>query len=256
MGARKTSARKIRLIKKTKQASAVPAWVILKTKRTVRTNPKARQWRSTDVEVGQLSQELERVYTIPLGKVLLSQSQHRAVRAINMIREFGRKHMKTQEIKIDEELAQLIWSRGVRSPPRKIRVKMTKTDDGYILVTNYEEGTESDETDSKKSPEIKQKVEPQTDDADAIEVTEETLKEAKSAPKEAKPKAEEPAPKEAKPKAKEPKAEKPAPKEAKPKAKEAKAEKSKAKEAKPKAKEAKPKAEKPKAKEAKPKSKE
>ena len=249
MGARKTSARKIRLIKKTKQASAVPAWVILKTKRSVRTNPKARQWRSTDVEVGQLSQELERVYTIPLGKVLLSQSQHRAVRAINMIREFGRKHMKTQEIKIDEELAQLIWSRGVRSPPRKIRVKMTKTDDGYILVTNYEEGTESDETDSKKSPEIKQKVEPQTDDADAIEVTEETLKEAKSAPKEAKPKAEEPAPKEAKPKSKEVKAEKPAPKEAKPKSKEAKAEK-------PKAKEAKPKTEKPKAKEAKPKSKE
>ena len=212
MGARKTSARKIRLIKKTKQASAVPAWVILKTKRTVRTNPKARQWRSTDVEVGQLSQELERVYTIPLGKVLLSQSQHRAVRAINMIREFGRKHMKTQEIKIDEELAQLIWSRGVRSPPRKIRVKMTKTDDGYILVTNYEEGTESDETDSKKSPEIKQKVEPQTDDPDAIEVTEETLKEA-TAPKE--PKAEKPAPKEAKPKTEKPKA-----KEAKPKSKE------------------------------------
>ena len=204
MGARKTSARKIRLIKKTKQASAVPAWVILKTKRTVRTNPKARQWRSTDVEVGQLSQELERVYTIPLGKVLLSQSQHRAVRAINMIREFGRKHMKTQEIKIDEELAQLIWSRGVRSPPRKIRVKMTKTDDGYILVTNYEEGTESDDTDSKKSPEIKQKVEPQTDDADAIEVTEETLKEEQSAPKEAKPKTEKPAPKEAKPKTEKP----------------------------------------------------
>ena len=80
---------------------------------------------------------------------------------------------------------------------------MTKTDDGYILVTNYEEGSESDETDSKKSPEIKQKVEPQIDDADAIEVTEETLKEAK-------------------PKAKEAKEEKPAPKEAKPKAKEAK----------------------------------
>jgi len=172
-----------------------------------------------------LSQELERVYTIPLGKVLLSQSQHRAVRAINMIREFGRKHMKTQEIKIDEELAQLIWSRGVRSPPRKIRVKMTKTDDGYILVTNYEEGTESDETDSKKSPEIKQKVEPQIDDADAIEVTEETLKEEKLAPKEAKvetPKAKEAKPKTEKPKAKEakPKTEKPKAKEAKPKSKE------------------------------------
>jgi len=208
-----------------------------------------------------LSQELERVYTIPLGKVLLSQSQHRAVRAINMIREFGRKHMKTQEIKIDEELAQLIWSRGVRSPPRKIRVKMTKTDDGYILVTNYEEGTESDETDSKKSPEIKQKVEPQIDDADAIEVTEETLKEEKLAPKEAKtekPKAKEAKPKTEKPKAKEakPKTEKPKAKEAKPKTEKPKAKEAKPKTEKPKAKEAKPKTEKPKAKEAKPKSKE
>ena len=169
-----------------------------------------------------MSQELERVYTIPLGKVLLSQSQHRAVRAINMIREFARKHMKTQEIKIDEEVAHLIWSKGVRSPPRKIRVKMTKTDDGYILVTNYEDDGESDEKDSKKSPEIKQKVEPQTDDPDAIEVTEETLKEV--APKEVAPK--EVAPKEEKPK---PKAKESKPKEEKPKPK--------AKESKPKSKE-------------------
>ena len=147
-----------------------------------------------------MSQELERVYTIPLGKVLLSQSQHRALRAINMIREFARKHMKTQEIKIDEEVAHLIWSKGVRSPPRKIRVKLTKTDDGYILVTNYQDDAESDEKDSKKSPEIKQKVEPQTD-ADAIEVTEETLKEGTIETE--KPKAKESKPKAEKPKAKE-----------------------------------------------------
>lgn len=52
MSTRKTSSRKIRLIKKTKQTSPVPTWVILKTKRSVRTNPKRRAWRSTDVEVG------------------------------------------------------------------------------------------------------------------------------------------------------------------------------------------------------------
>ena len=191
-----------------------------------------------------MSQELERVYTIPLGKVLLSQSQHRAVRAINMIREFARKHMKTNQVKIDEEVSHLIWSRGVRSPPRKIRVRMVKTDDGYILVSKYEGEEESEE---KKSPEIEQKVEPQTDNVEEIEVTEETLKEEIT---EAKPKADKP--KEAKPKADKPKEAKPKadkPKEAKPKA-------DKPKEAKPKAdkpKEAKPKADKPK--EAKPKSK-
>ena len=161
-----------------------------------------------------MSQELERVYTIPLGKVLLSQSQHRAVRAINMIREFARKHMKTEQIKIDEEVAHLIWARGVRSPPRKIRVRMTKTDDGYILVSNYEDEGETTET---KSPEIEQKVEPQKD-VEAIELTEEELKEETpeiEASKESKPKAEKPKAKESKPKAEKPKA-----KESKPKDKE------------------------------------
>jgi len=52
MAARKSSPRKIRLLKKIKQTSAVPAWIILKTNRSVRTNPKRRAWRSTDVEVG------------------------------------------------------------------------------------------------------------------------------------------------------------------------------------------------------------
>ncbi len=165
-----------------------------------------------------MSQELERVYTVPLGKVLLSQSQHRAVRAINMIREFARKHMKTQEIKIDEEVAHLIWSKGVRSPPRKIRVRMTKTDDGFILVSKYEGESESEEKDTKKSPEIKQEPELQIEDPDAIEVTEETLKEETAEiekPKADKPKEEKPKAKESKPKADKPKEEKPKAKESK-----------------------------------------
>ncbi len=52
MAAHKSTPRKIRLMKKLKQSSAVPAWVIVKTKRKVRTNPKKRQWRRTDVRVG------------------------------------------------------------------------------------------------------------------------------------------------------------------------------------------------------------
>ena len=103
-----------------------------------------------------MSQELERVYTINLGKALLSQSQHRAVRAINMIKEFARHHMKVETVKIEEELAHLIWSRGVRSPPRKVRVRMSKTDDGFILVSRYEEAVEPKETPEKKSKAEKQ----------------------------------------------------------------------------------------------------
>ena len=106
-----------------------------------------------------MSQELERVYTINLGKVKLSQSQHRAVRAINMIREFARHHMKVETIKIEEELAQQIWSKGVRSPPRKVRVRMTKTDEGFILVSRYDEEVESKAITESKSEKVVDEVE-------------------------------------------------------------------------------------------------
>ena len=105
-----------------------------------------------------MSQELERVYTINLGKVLLSQSQHRAVRAINMIREFARHHMKVETIKIEEELAHQIWARGVRNPPRKIRVRMSKTEEGYVLVSQYDEEVEP----PKETPKVEEKVEEET----------------------------------------------------------------------------------------------
>ena len=105
-----------------------------------------------------MSQELERVYTIPLGKVKLSQSQHRAVRAINMIREFARHHMKIETIKIDEELARYIWSKGVRSPPRKIKVRMSKTDEGYVLVSLFTDDVETTTTPEKETKEVEAKV--------------------------------------------------------------------------------------------------
>ena len=149
-----------------------------------------------------MSQELERVYTINLGKVKLSQSQHRAVRAINMIREFARHHMKVEEIKIEEELAHQVWARGVRRPPRKIRVRMTKTDDGYILVSQYDEEAESKVTPEKDTKKVEDKVEEPSKEAPKKE------KPSKEAPKKEKPAKE--APKKEKPAKQAPKKEKPA----------------------------------------------
>jgi large subunit ribosomal protein L31e len=116
-----------------------------------------------------LSQELERVYTIPLGKVKLSQSQHRAVRAINMIKEFARHHMKVEEIKIEEDLSHLIWSKGVRNPPRKVRVRLSKTDEGYILVSLYDEDVESAVTPEKETKKVEDKVEEAPAEKPAVE---------------------------------------------------------------------------------------
>ena len=143
-----------------------------------------------------MSQEFERVYTIPLGKVLLSANTHRAVRAINMIKEFARRHMKTYEIKIDEEVSHQIWARGVRSPPRKIRVKMTKTDEGHILVSSYEEEVESTAIPEVEPPKVTKEVE-----AEKVEVEEDGEVEEYVPTKTSEDKIEEEVKKESKPKA-------------------------------------------------------
>ena len=100
-----------------------------------------------------MSQEtVERVYTINLGKVLLSPNNQRAKRAINMIREFAIHHMKSESVKIEEDVSHLIWARGIRHPPRKIRVKLTKDDDGTVLISKYQEEKPKKEEEVEKKP--------------------------------------------------------------------------------------------------------
>jgi len=105
-----------------------------------------------------MSQDVERVYTVNLGKVLLSPNNQRAKRAINVIKEFARHHLKIEQVKIEEDVSLLLWARGIKHPPRKIRVRMTKTDEGYVLVSKYEGEEESIEKEEEKTE--PQKVEP------------------------------------------------------------------------------------------------
>ncbi len=117
-----------------------------------------------------MSQEAERVYTINLGKVWLSPNNQRAKRAINMIKEFAEHHMKTEQIKIDPELSQEVWKRGIRSPPRKIRVRMAKTEDGDVMVSPYEDDVKPKEDKPKKSDkkaETKEDAKPESEAKDA-----------------------------------------------------------------------------------------
>ena len=111
-----------------------------------------------------MSQDVERVYTVNLGKVLLSPDNQRAKRAVNMIKEFARHHMKIEQVKLEEDVSHLLWSKGIKHPPRKIRVRMTKTDEGYVLVSIYEGEEESIKEEEKKAepePKPEPKAEPE-----------------------------------------------------------------------------------------------
>lgn len=79
--------------------------------------------------------ELERIYTVPLSRAWITARHKRTRRAVKILREFAEKHMKSEEIKIDTELNERLWNRGITRPPRKITVKMEKDEDGVVTIS-------------------------------------------------------------------------------------------------------------------------
>ncbi|HYZ65143.1 MAG TPA: 50S ribosomal protein L31e, partial [Nitrososphaeraceae archaeon] len=90
-------------------------------------------------------ESVSRIYTINFGKALLTPRYRRTDRVVNMIREFARKHMKTDEVKLDQELNRHVWKKGKANPPRRLRVRMMKDEDGIVIVSPYEEPTKKSE---------------------------------------------------------------------------------------------------------------
>lgn len=86
-----------------------------------------------------IEENVTRVYTINLGRAWLTPQHKRTDRVVNMIREFAQKHMKSGEVKLDQDLNRQIWARGKTNPPRKVRVKMVKDEDDVVTVSLYEE---------------------------------------------------------------------------------------------------------------------
>lgn len=83
--------------------------------------------------------EEERVYTIPLKRAWVSKRVARSPKAMKVLKSFVTKHMKSDEVKIDSSLNSIIWARGIESPPRKVRVRVTKDKEGVVNVYPLEE---------------------------------------------------------------------------------------------------------------------
>lgn len=96
---------------------------------------------------------LSRIYTINLGKAWLTPRYRRTDRVVNMIREFAEKHMKTNEVKLDQELNRHVWKKGKANPPRRLRVRMTKDEDGIVIVSPYEEAITKESDNSEATDE-------------------------------------------------------------------------------------------------------
>ena len=77
----------------------------------------------------------ERYYVVPLAKKGFEKSPRwkRSKKAMIVLREFLTRHMKPEgDVFVSQELNERVWENGIKNPPRKIRIRVTKSVDGVV----------------------------------------------------------------------------------------------------------------------------
>lgn len=83
--------------------------------------------------------KIEREYVIPLREKSRVVARYKKTpKAVKTIKEFLAKHMKVEnrdlnKVKIDKDLNQFLWTRGIRKHPHKIKVKAIKEGEKIIV---------------------------------------------------------------------------------------------------------------------------
>lgn len=84
-------------------------------------------------------EKIEKEYTIPLRKKIRVVPRYKKTnKAVKSIKEFVVRHMKIRDrdlnkVKLDKFLNETLWSRGIKNPPTKIKVKVIKDGDSVIV---------------------------------------------------------------------------------------------------------------------------
>ena len=79
----------------------------------------------------------ERIYTVPLAKEFMkTKNWKRTKKAVKALRQFAVRHMKPEGdfVFISQDVNERLWENGIKNPPRKIRVRMTKSVEGLVRV--------------------------------------------------------------------------------------------------------------------------
>ncbi|TFG19235.1 MAG: hypothetical protein EU530_06870 [Promethearchaeota archaeon] len=77
----------------------------------------------------------ERIYVVPLAKDFRkAPNWNRTKRAVKTLRTFVNRHMKPEALYVSQEVNERLWENGIKNPPRKIRVRVTKSVEGLVRV--------------------------------------------------------------------------------------------------------------------------
>ena len=125
--------------------------------------------------------ELKREYVVPLRrKMRTAPKWRRSKKAVSVLKDFMRKHMKTEDVVICSDLNEYIWKCGNKKPPGKVSVVALKTDVNGIEKTIVSLADVSIEKYLEAYAESKSKVATPDESKDKGEVEDAKVKEVDS----------------------------------------------------------------------------
>lgn len=104
----------------------------------------------------------EKIFIVNLRKEIMKAPMHRrAKKAVNAMKEYIAKHMKTKDVRMGMSLNLKMWSRGIQNPPTKLKISVTKDDKGVATaelfgakVEKKVEAKEEKKTKAKKAEKV------------------------------------------------------------------------------------------------------
>ena len=76
----------------------------------------------------------EQVYTVPLEHAWIVPKNKRTPRAVRILRNYVKKNMGSDNILISSEVNEELWSRGIESPPREIRIRAIRDKENVVRI--------------------------------------------------------------------------------------------------------------------------
>jgi len=76
---------------------------------------------------------IKRTYVIPLRRGFFNTPRYkRTNKAVTVLKNFLVKHMKTEDVKLGKHLNEFLWKNGIKNPPAKVKVEVTKDKEGRV----------------------------------------------------------------------------------------------------------------------------
>jgi len=83
---------------------------------------------------------IERTYNVPLRKEYRkAPNWKRTPKAVVALKEFLVRHMKSEDVRIGNDVNRLIWQHGIQNPPHHVKITAKKDDKGVVMVSLFGE---------------------------------------------------------------------------------------------------------------------